>query len=82
MVFTCSLCNKETCYFATFCEKCELVSNVIVAEAKAAEYRQKLKTAEKNLRDAVEAADKYHKELPKNKDDPPTNEVWKKVPKT
>jgi len=70
MVFTCTLCNKETCYFASFCEKCQLVSDVIVAEAKATEYRKKLKNAEEALAEAVKKADKYHKDLPKEKDEP------------
>lgn len=29
MVFACTLCQRETCYVSTFCDKCQSVQNLI-----------------------------------------------------
>ena len=52
MVFACTMCNKETCYISTFCEKCQHVVDIVAAEAHRDECKKNLEVAEKAVEDA------------------------------
>jgi hypothetical protein len=58
MVFACTMCLKETCYISAFCEKCQLVVDIVAAEAHRDECKKHLKDAEKAVKEARDKVDK------------------------
>ena len=61
MVFACTMCLKETCYISSFCEKCQIVVDIVAAEAHRDECKKNLDIAEKAVKVATDKLNKDEK---------------------
>jgi hypothetical protein len=57
MVFQCSMCQSETCIYASFCTKCQLLVDLVAAEAHRDECKKQLEGAEKKVVEAKKKKD-------------------------